>query len=78
MMERITELTKKLFKGELTMKKTDLWLIGGICLLAGILYGIKKAPWTHGVRIGCNNGNNSGNSYSDSLEDEDWLDEDEE
>ena len=36
----------------------DLWLIGAVCLLVGIIYGLKKAPWTHGVMIGSNNGSN--------------------
>lgn len=56
-----TALCEKWFEGEVTLAKTTLWLIGAVCLLGGIVYGLRKAPWTHGVVIGSNNGNNSGN-----------------
>lgn len=58
MREKLSATCKKLFDGELTIKKRELWLIGAVCLLVGIVYGLKKAPWTHGVTIGSNNGNN--------------------
>lgn len=57
--EKFNSMATKLFQGELTLKKMDLWLIGAVCLLTGIVYGIKKAPWTHGVMIGSNNGSNN-------------------
>ena len=60
MKEKIKRTCKKLFEGELTIKKSELWLIGLVCLLFGIVYGLKKAPWTHGVSIASNNGNQSG------------------
>lgn len=62
--EKLNATATKLFHGELTMKKTDLWLIGTVCLLTGIVYGLIKAPWTHGVTIASNNGNqkNVGNN----------------
>lgn len=62
-MEKVKETAKKLFLGETTVNKRDLWFIGAICLLAGIICGLKKAPWTHGVMIGSNNGNNCGNGW---------------
>lgn len=52
------------FEGEVTMPKTNFWLIGVVCLLAGVVYGLLVAPMTHGVMIGCNNGNNE-NYYED-------------
>lgn len=55
------ELCEKWFEGEVTLPKTTLWLIGAVCLLGGIVHGLRMAPWTHGVVIGSNNGNNSGN-----------------
>lgn len=61
MKSKISETCRKLFRGEVTINKRDLWLVGAVCLLAGVVYGLKKAPWTHGVTIGSNNGNNSGN-----------------
>lgn len=68
-----------LFKGETTISKMDLWLIGGICFLAGIVIGIMKAPWSHGIRIGCNNGNHSsfGQDNDDECccDDECWCEE---
>lgn len=64
MKNKISETWRKLFQGEVTIGKRELWLVGAVCLLAGIVYGLKKAPWTHGVTIGSNNGNNSGN-YTD-------------
>lgn len=53
---------KNLFSGEVTLKKRELWLIAALCLCAGMISGIKKAPWTHGVQIASNNGNNAGNN----------------
>ncbi|MCM1046488.1 MAG: hypothetical protein NC417_13360 [Candidatus Gastranaerophilales bacterium] len=54
---KLRELKRKYFEGDLTMPKTTLWMFGAICLLAGIVYGLCAAPLTHGVMIGCNNGN---------------------
>lgn len=48
------------FDGEVTLAKTSLWMIAGLCLLAGIIRGLRMAPMTHGVIIGCGNGNGSG------------------
>ena len=59
---KIKELTSKLFHGEVTITKRELWLIGLVCLLSGGVYGLVKAPWTHGVTIGSHNGNYSGNT----------------
>ena len=56
-MEKLKEAAKHLFCGETIVNKRDLWFVGGICFLAGIVYGLVTAPWTHGVTIGCNNGN---------------------
>lgn len=76
MKEKLTATANKLFHGELTLKKTDLWLIGAVCLLAGIVYGLIKAPWTHGVTIASNNGNqeNVGNNNNkDSLTEKETM-----
>lgn len=54
---------KKLFEGDITLKKTDIWLISAVCILLGIVIGFLKAPWTHGVTISC--GNHNGNYYND-------------
>ncbi len=62
MKEKLTEWKKRCFVGELTVPKVTLWLIGATCLLAGIVYGLKSAPMTHGMMIGSNNGNNNGNN----------------
>lgn len=63
-LEKIKNCAKNLFLGEVTLKKRELWLLAALCLCAGMISGIKKAPWTHGVQIGSNNGNNSGNGNS--------------
>lgn len=60
-MEKMKETAQKLFCGETIVNKRDLWFVGGLCLLAGIIYGVFAAPWTHGVMIGSNNGNGNGN-----------------
>lgn len=60
--ERVKQTAVKLFMGEVTIQKRELWLAGALCLLAGIVIGLAKAPWTHGVTIGSNNGNNNGNN----------------
>lgn len=75
MKNKISETWRKLFHGEVTIGKRELWLIGAVCLLAGIVYGLKKAPWTHGVTIGSNNGNNSGN-YAGKKEEQNELEQD--
>ena len=72
---KMKALMDKLFHGEVTVKKRELWLIALICLFAGIVYGLKKAPWTHGVTIGSNNGNNSGN-YAGNKEEQNELEQD--
>ena len=63
-MEEFKENCRKLkeawFDGEVTLAKTSLWMIAGLCLLAGIIHGLRIAPLTHGVIIGCGNGNGSG------------------
>lgn len=64
-------------RGELTLTKLDFWLIGAVCLLAGICIGLLTAPLTHGIEIGlfshngnhntgngCHNGSENGNSDS--------------
>lgn len=56
--EKCRKLTKTCFEGEVTIRKTSFWLVGTVCLLSGIVYGLVAAPWTHGVEIACNNGNN--------------------
>lgn len=67
------EFLKNLFIGEVELSKRELWLLGGFCLFAGIAIGLLQAPWTHGVTIGSNNGNNNrGNSAClDAGDDED-------
>lgn len=54
---QLKNLAEKCFKGELTMPKVTLWMIGIICVLAGIVYGLCAAPLTHGIAIGSNNRN---------------------
>ena len=65
-MEELKEKCRKLreacFEGEVTMTKATLWMIAAICLLAGIIHGLRMAPMTHGVMIECGNGNGSGNA----------------
>lgn len=50
-------MVKKCFEGEVTMPKVNFWMIGIICLLTGIVFGLLAAPLTHGVIIGSNSGN---------------------
>lgn len=60
-----TELKGKtvdFMQGGLTLTKLDFFLIGAVCLLAGICIGLLAAPFTHGVSIASNNGNNNGNN----------------
>ncbi len=61
MKEKWTKICVKYFEGEVTLSKVTMWLACTTCLLAGVVYGLRKAPWTHGVTIGSNNGNNNGN-----------------
>ena len=59
--KKICEITTELTEGNVTMSKKELWLIVICAIMTGIVYGLLKAPMTHGVRIGCNNGNNNDN-----------------
>lgn len=54
---KMKHLAKKCFEGDLTMPKVIFWLVGIVCVLAGIVYGLCAAPLTHGITIGSNNGN---------------------
>lgn len=55
--KKLEKIAHRCFDGDLTMPKTNFWLIGAVCVLAGIVYGLCMAPLTHGVTIGSNNGN---------------------
>lgn len=61
MREFLEEKKEQLLDGEVTMTKVDFWLIVLLVFVAGVLYGLVKAPWTHGVKmtIGSNNGSNN-------------------
>lgn len=63
MKRKMKELARNCFEGELTLPKAVIWLVGGVCLLGGMVYGLKTAPMTHGMMICSNNGNNNGNGY---------------
>lgn len=56
-MKRFGEKLALLLTGDVVVSKKDLFFAATICLLAGIILGFVAAPLTHGVRIGCNNGN---------------------
>ena len=62
------ERCKKLFVGEVTFKKRDLWLMIVDCVLLGIVIGLMNAPLTHGITIHC--GNNNGNVYGETANEE--------
>ena len=61
--ERATEL----FKGDLEISKLDFFLIGVICLLAGICVGLIAAPVSHGISLFSHNGYNNGNNNKGTL-----------
>ncbi len=65
MKEKITEL----FRGEYTLSKREFWIIIAACTLFGIVVGLFKAPLTHGVTIGSNNGNTT-DSFINTEEDD--------
>ena len=51
---KLRELGDKCFEGEVTVPKTELWLVLTACFLAGALYGLKKGSYfgCPGVRKG--------------------------
>ena len=65
------KLMEQCFQGELTMPKVTLWLVGAVCMLAGIVYGLCIAPLTHGITIGSNNGNCNDCTWSNEEDKED-------
>ena len=70
MKEFLEEKKEQLFDGELTITKLDFWLIVLLVFTVGVLYGLVKAPWTHGVKmtIGSNNGSNNNVGAEDECE----------
>lgn len=64
----LREKCRKLFVGEVTLRKKELWVIAFVCVLFGIVFGLLKAPLTHGITISC--GNNNGNVYGKKDEDD--------
>ncbi len=60
MKDFLQEKKEQLFDGELTITKTDFWLVTILVFVLGVLYGLVKAPLTHGLTITC--GNNNGNT----------------
>lgn len=71
--KKLEKLAHQCFDGDVTMPKVWFWMIGAICLLSGIVYGLLCAPLTHGVTIGSNNGNNTncGFEFPDAAEEDD-------
>lgn len=57
MKQFLKEKKAQLFDGEITLLKTDFWLVAGVIFLLGVLYGLLKAPLTHGITISCGNNN---------------------
>lgn len=78
MKEKLKEIKERCFEGEMTLSKVTIWLIGAVCLLGGIVYGLKTAPMTHGMMICSNNGNNNGNDHGCSCKEEDEKEEENE
>lgn len=64
---KMKELYHKMFDGEVTFDKSTFWLIASVFFLTGVLYGLLKAPMTHGVNIslGSHNGSNNGSNNHD-------------
>lgn len=69
----VKEKMELLFDGEITLLKTDFWLVALVIFLLGVLYGLLKAPLTHGITVSC--GNNGNTWLPDDLEED--YDEDE-
>lgn len=57
----VKERATDLMRGDITLTGLDFFLIGAVCLLAGLCIGLLAAPWTRGIgiEIGSNNGNNN-------------------
>lgn len=68
--KKCMKTAERLLTGEVTLKKTNLWIAALICTLLGVLIGLINAPLTHGITIWC--GNNNGNTnYFDEEQDGD-------
>ena len=68
MKEFLEEKKEQLLDGEVTMTKVDFWLVVLLVFVVGVLYGLKKAPWTHGVKMTIGS-NNASNNYVNAEED---------
>lgn len=78
MLEKLKKLEQQCFEGEVVMPKVMFWLIVLVCLLAGVVYGLRVAPMTHGMTIASNNGNQSHCSWGGKCEKEESETETEE
>ncbi len=67
----LKERTTEFLKGDLRLSKLDFFLIGAICLLAGICVGLITAPVSHGISLFSHNGYNNGNNNRGTLSTED-------
>ena len=65
MKEFLEEKKEQLLDGEVTMTKTDFWLIVLLVFVVGVLYGLLRAPWTHGVKMTIGSNNNIVNAEED-------------
>lgn len=65
MKEEICKKVTELFKGEITISKREFIMALALCLFTGITFGLMKAPFTHGVKIGSDNGRTFINSADD-------------
>lgn len=70
---KMKELYHRMFDGEITLDKSSFWLVAAVIFMMGVLYGLLKAPMTHGINIACGNNNGNHNYGSDFDENEDDL-----
>lgn len=53
-------MVKRLTEGEVTLRKTEMLALLAVVSMAGIVWGMLLAPWSHGVIIGSYCGNHYG------------------
>ncbi len=67
MKEEMCKKISELLKGEMLISKREFIMALALCLFAGITFGLLKAPYTHGVKIGSDNGRTFINSADDTV-----------
>lgn len=70
MKQNLKMMVKRLTEGEVTLRKTEMLALLAVVSMAGIVWGMFLAPWSHGVNIGSYCGNHYGRPEDECTEED--------